>query len=61
MGKIIFCSDLVVRVSDSQLIEMASHDADGLELTDDEGYPGLTTNTIFCLFSIFSNPEETYL
>jgi len=39
MGKIIFCSDLVVRVSDSQLIEMASHDADGLELTDDEGYP----------------------
>ena len=50
MGKIIFCSDLVVRVSDSQLIEMASHDADGLELTDDEGYPGLTTNTIFMFF-----------
>ena len=31
MGKIIFCSDLVVRVTDSQLLEMAAHAADGLD------------------------------
>ena len=31
MGKIIFCSDLVVRVSDSQLMEMAAEGHEGLD------------------------------